>query len=79
MALKFSVSMDNSSGKRWQGYRFSGFDSLFLKLLCLNSSSSLSGTTNSFQGVDNFDVSEVPKESTAISGREVPMVTGTLF
>ena len=32
-----------------------------------------------FQGVDKFAVSEVPKESTAISVREMPMVTGTLF
>ena len=72
--------MDNSCGKRWQGYRFSSLNSLFLKLLGLNFSSSLSSKKKTvFQGVDNFDGSDVPNESTAISVRDVPMVIGTLF
>ena len=72
------MSMNNNCRKRWQGYSFSSLNSLFLNLLGLNLSFSLNSKTV-FQGVDNFDVSEVPKESTTISVRDVPMVTGTFF
>ena len=71
--------MHNSCRKRWQGYRFSSLNSLFLNLLGLNLSFSLSTKQTVFQEVDNVDVSEVSKESKVISVRDVPMVTGTLF
>ena len=48
LAFQLSVSPYNSRGKRWQGYGFSNFDCVFLKVLCLHFSSGLSGTTNFF-------------------------------
>ena len=36
------MSMNNSCRKRWQGYRFSSFNSLFLNLLGVNLPFSLS-------------------------------------
>ena len=78
MLFQFSVPLYYCGGKRWQGYGFSNFDCTFLKLLCLYLFPRLSGTTHSFPCVDNLDWSKVPKESTAISVIEVPMVTGTL-